>query len=91
MGAGAFVSISRESNTLGALGAVHCRNEGQADLVDQTGTEEGAVRSPAALKEQALYSEFAVQNLQRQGKVELGFASKYAGYALGAQSGEMHV
>ena len=84
----ASVGIEHEGR---ALGAVDRRAEDQIEFVDQAGAQERAVGDAAALHQQALHAELAIENVQRQRQVDLGLAGEDIGYALAAQPREMRI
>src|SRR4051794_29180909 len=72
-----------------ALGAIDGRAEDQVEFVNQAGTQERAVGDAPALHQQALYTELAVEDVQRQREVDLGPAAKDIGHAPAAEPREM--
>jgi hypothetical protein len=49
------------------------------ELVDKASAHKGAIGSTSAFEQQALQAEFAIENIQREGEVELGFSGKNVG------------
>src|SRR4051812_32281126 len=70
---------------------VHRREYGPADLVDEAGTKEGAVRHTPAVHLQAFDAELAIQDVEHAPKIESALASEDVGNAILPQACEVRV
>ncbi|MFK4719816.1 hypothetical protein ABIE89_000916 [Bradyrhizobium niftali] len=68
------------------MGAIDRGAEDQIEFVDETGAQERAIGDAAALDQQALDAELAVENVERQREIDLRPAGKDVGHALAAQT-----
>lgn len=71
--------------------AVHGRTQDQIELVDQSRAQKGTVGTAASLQQQPLHAEFAIEDVEREGEIELRPADKAcrrgsAGAELGLRS-----
>src|SRR5689334_24312961 len=68
------IGLRRVEDARRALGTVDGRADDEADLIHQTGTQEGAVGAATTFKQQALHAEIAVEDLQGEREIDLGLA-----------------
>src|SRR5438128_11557811 len=78
----AGIFIAGVEDTRRAFGAVDGRTDHKAQLVDEAGSKEGAVRAAAAFDQQAFNPQLPIQNIQGQPQIEVLFASEYVGDAI---------
>jgi hypothetical protein len=74
-----------------ALRAVYGWTDDQVQLVNQPRAQKGAVSTASTFEQQALHAEFAIENVKRKGKVELGISGEGVGDALAAQARQVRV
>jgi hypothetical protein len=60
-------------------------------FVDQSLAQKGAVGAAAALEQQPLHAEFAVEDVQCEAEIEFGLAGEDIGHALAAQARQMRI
>src|SRR3954454_23641169 len=73
------------------LGPIDGRKNRQADLADETRTQEGAVGHAAAVHFETFYGELPIQGLQRDCKIKLLLAGKNIGHTVLPQSVKMSI
>ena len=80
------------SNALGApLVAIHAGTDNEIDLVDQPRPQKRAIGGATAFDQQPLHAEIAVEDIQRQGEVELRFPGENIVHAFTAQPCQVRI
>src|SRR6185437_2227569 len=85
------VPLRRVENARRSLRAIDRGDDGEADLIDETGAQERAVVATAALEQQALDPELAIEKLECGSEVELPLAGEEVGDTVLAQTCKMRI
>src|SRR5882757_2823431 len=73
------------------LCTVHDRTKDQVEFVDQSRAQKRAIGAAPSFQKQALHAEFAIEDIQREGEVELRLSREDVGHAFAAQPRQVRV
>ena len=83
--------VGRIEDRRRTLRTVHCRTKDQAEFVYQPSAQKGTVCSTASFEQQALHAEFAIEDVQCEGQIELRLPGKDVGDAFAAKARQVRV
>src|SRR6185437_9837851 len=85
------LGVGRVENARCSLRPVDHRTDGEADFVDESRAQKRAVVAAAALDQEPLHTELAVEEFERICEIQLPCSSEEVGHAVPAQAGEVRV